>query len=132
MANGDEGKGLPPSPMRGADRGSPSMNQNPETSDMMRKIAERQGGKGQGGGEEQSAQALMQGAQMLMQAAQMNPKLAPIVQRAVSVLRDGVQSLASGAGGSPPAVPKQPRPSKRGKKQGDEMGEQGGEMQPTM
>lgn len=104
---GMENTGLPPT-MRGADRGSPGMaGTSAGAGSMMRRLAERgQGGQQGQGGEQQSAEMLMQGAQMMMQAAQANPSLLPIVQRAMSVLKEGVQSLASGAGGGPPPPPR--------------------------
>lgn len=120
---GEKGK-LPPVPQKGTDRGAPAMKEDPRTVDMMRQIASQEGERG-GDNEQQSAQMLMQGAKIMMQAAQLNPQIAPIVQRAMMVIKDGIEGITGGAGSGPPPIPKTPKPAKKSKKEvGGEMGEE--------
>ena len=120
-------------PIRGTDRGAPSMAEGDQSSvaGMMRQLAGR-GGEGGGGGEAQSAQMVMQGAQMLMQAAQMNPALAPFVQQAIEIIRGGVQSLAGGGAGGPPPPPTRGRGSPRPRRSRKPEGEEGGMSEEAM
>jgi len=101
MPRDERGEGLPP-PLRGA-RTSP---------DMREDAGGRGGGGAYGklgqlagmgmesdtGGEEQAAQLVISAAQQLMQAAQLHPQIRPMIERALAVLKSGVDEMSGGAG----------------------------------
>jgi len=113
---------LPP-PMKGARKGPEMAQEDPSIYGKLSSLAEQEGGgmgMGMGGGpggEQQSAQLVMDGAGQLMQAAKMNPALAPFITQAIQILQQGVQQLAGGQpgmGGEAEAggAPQQPRKRK--------------------
>jgi len=113
-----------PPPIRGSERGGPSMAEDrpTRTGDTLMQMGGRKAGPQ--GGQQQAVQLVMQAADMLMQAGQLDPIVAPVIQQVMQVLQQGLSTLGGPGAGGPPSPPTGGRRRRRRPRQegSEEMG----------